>query len=223
MSAIHESDWRAERRGRLLEAAARIFARQPYGQASMDEIAHEAGVGKPTLYRYFPSKDALFAAVFAETLAVLEGRLDAVLRRVPGVEARLHGLVAAMVPTFRDHLVPVQFLDAEYATADQAKRRVFRQHKAHVAGCLATAIDDGVLSGELRGVDGARIADLIIGMIWSAAASWQADDDEIARQIADVVLRGLEQGDGRSASSRDRGWAPDARGEPLRAALQGAA
>jgi AcrR family transcriptional regulator len=64
--------------GRVLEAAAEVFAeRGP--EASVDEIARRAGVGHATVFRRFPTKDALIAAValerIRELLAVAEAAL----------------------------------------------------------------------------------------------------------------------------------------------------
>ncbi|WP_375462013.1 TetR/AcrR family transcriptional regulator [uncultured Enterovirga sp.] len=176
---------------RLLEAAARVFSLRSYDDASMDDIAHEAGVGKPTLYRYFPSKDALFAAVFVEALDRLEARLEAVLDQERDLAPRLFGLVQAIVPTFRDHLVPLRFLGESSAAVDQSRRRIFRDRRARIAGFLIRAIEDGVDRGEARPVNSDRIAHLMIGMIWGGAAGICADDGEIAREIAGLVLQGV--------------------------------
>jgi TetR/AcrR family transcriptional repressor of mexJK operon len=52
----------AERRARILAGAAEIFIAEGYEGASMSQIAASAAVSKGTLYNYFPSKQALFAA-----------------------------------------------------------------------------------------------------------------------------------------------------------------
>jgi AcrR family transcriptional regulator len=52
------------RRQQVLDAAIRAFARKGYAGASTQAIAASIGVGEPTLYRYFPSKRALFLAAF---------------------------------------------------------------------------------------------------------------------------------------------------------------
>src|SRR5579862_355060 len=49
--------------GRILDAATDIFIDRGYGETSIEAIAAHAGIGKLTLYRRFPGKDALFDAV----------------------------------------------------------------------------------------------------------------------------------------------------------------
>ncbi|HSE95553.1 MAG TPA: helix-turn-helix domain-containing protein, partial [Methylomirabilota bacterium] len=56
----------ARKRTQILEAASRVFGAGVYHLVNMDEIAHVAGVGKGTLYRYFPSKEDLYLAIVDE-------------------------------------------------------------------------------------------------------------------------------------------------------------
>ncbi len=51
---------RLDRERRILEAALKVFAEMGYSGATMDAVATEAGLTKPTLYSYFPSKESLF-------------------------------------------------------------------------------------------------------------------------------------------------------------------
>ena len=54
---------RLNRERAILDAALKVFAAQGYTGSSMDAVAAEAGVTKPTLYSYFPSKESLFQAM----------------------------------------------------------------------------------------------------------------------------------------------------------------
>jgi AcrR family transcriptional regulator len=63
-----------ERRRLLLELGAELFARHSFTELSMAEIAREAGISKPLLYHYFPSKRAFF-------LATLQAAAEEVSRR----------------------------------------------------------------------------------------------------------------------------------------------
>jgi TetR/AcrR family transcriptional repressor of uid operon len=53
----------ADRRLEILDAAQRCFVRSGFHQASMQEICAEAGMSPGNLYRYFPSKEAIIAAI----------------------------------------------------------------------------------------------------------------------------------------------------------------
>src|SRR5216683_2251322 len=55
-----------ERRRQLLDAGAELFAQHAFEEISMRQIAQAAGVSKPLLYHYFPSKIELFKAAVAE-------------------------------------------------------------------------------------------------------------------------------------------------------------
>lgn len=54
---------RIDRERRILEAALKVFSEQGYSGTTMDAVAAEAGLSKPTLYQYFDSKEALFQAM----------------------------------------------------------------------------------------------------------------------------------------------------------------
>jgi AcrR family transcriptional regulator len=191
MNAASDETWRDARRSGMLAAAGRVFGTTAFEHVSMDGIAHEAGVGKPTLYRYFPSKDALFAAVFAAALDDLEARLQNVLAREASAATRLAALMREIVPTFRQHLVSLRFLGETTAAPDQPNRQFFRERRARIGNYLASALSDGVRRSELRTIDTAKVAQLMIGMLWSAAATMGASDDEIARDVAEFALHGL--------------------------------
>src|ERR1700688_3159343 len=61
-------DEQAAKRERILAAALKLFAHEPYQAVTMDRVAVAAGVAKGTLYLYFPSKDALYLGVLNDGL-----------------------------------------------------------------------------------------------------------------------------------------------------------
>ncbi|MCP3803817.1 TetR/AcrR family transcriptional regulator [Allokutzneria sp. A3M-2-11 16] len=56
----------AERRAELLDVGAKLFAAQPYEDVLMEDIAGAAGISRALLYRYFPNKRDLFAAIYQQ-------------------------------------------------------------------------------------------------------------------------------------------------------------
>lgn len=186
-SAPQEERWRDVRRAHLLEAAGRVFARLGYEAASVEDIAFEAGIGKPTIYRYFEGKEALFEAVFLQTLDDLEARLDAALARPGPLVERLTRLIAEMVPTFRTHIVPLRDLNGGAAW----KRKLFRPRRGRIEARLAAVIEAGQAAGEARGLDAAIAARFLIGLIWSGTNSTLTDDAAITAAVVDFAFKGL--------------------------------
>jgi AcrR family transcriptional regulator len=65
-----------ERRKQLIEAGSALFAEHAFEEISMREIAAAAGISKPLLYHYFPSKIELFKAAVAEQAEMLERLIE---------------------------------------------------------------------------------------------------------------------------------------------------
>src|ERR671936_1737727 len=67
----------AERRSAIIEAALRVFSEGSYAGATTAEIAREAGVSEPLLYRHFSSKRELYFACLDEAWRRIRSRLEA--------------------------------------------------------------------------------------------------------------------------------------------------
>ncbi|MGW3038359.1 TetR/AcrR family transcriptional regulator [Streptomyces sp. NPDC001178] len=76
---------------RLLKVAAEAFAE--HGEnASLDDIAKRAGVGSGTLYRHFPTRQALLEAVYVDAIEAIAARADDFARELPPGEALVEWL-----------------------------------------------------------------------------------------------------------------------------------
>jgi AcrR family transcriptional regulator len=136
---------RAERRdGReaLLEAAAKVFAERGYRDASVDEIADEAGFSKGALYWHFDGKQDLF-------FALLEERIDAPLREAIGRLASAppeHDMAVEGSRFFAELLATqrnLMLLDQEYralAVRDPDLRARYTKRRAELRETWAEAL-----------------------------------------------------------------------------------
>jgi AcrR family transcriptional regulator len=73
-------------RHRLVEVAIELFSVHSYSQVTMSDIALAAGVAKGSVYRHFPSKEALFDAVVEELMEDTAARFAAAVRELGGAE-----------------------------------------------------------------------------------------------------------------------------------------
>ena len=72
------------RRDNIIRGAKKVFLRHGFEGANMDEVAAAAGVAKMTVYRYFRSKEELFAGVITELCGrIVDEELEQMLERKP--------------------------------------------------------------------------------------------------------------------------------------------
>jgi AcrR family transcriptional regulator len=135
-------------RDEILDAAQALVAQKGYGAVSMDELAAHAGISKPTLYKYFPTKEELvIASVLREMkqlLAMFEapfegetplGRLELLLRAM--IERQVDADNLALRPWSPD-------LGQKLHANDEARSYMCRMHNA-----TARLIQAGIAAGEI--------------------------------------------------------------------------
>lgn len=84
-----QAERREATRGAILAAARRLFGARGFAEASVDDIALDAGVAKGAVYHHFASKEAVFEAVLEAETAALAARVMEASRRAPDVLATL--------------------------------------------------------------------------------------------------------------------------------------
>ncbi len=182
--------WRQRRRNRILAAATELFATRPYPLVSMDEVAETARMGKATLYRYFPSKEDLYVAVFDLVLEELNGKLDAASAEGGGPSAVLRRMIAILVPALGEHFRGLRTIDDGVMHAAERKRRLFRNRRHLITGHVEETIVAGVESGEFRGIRASTCAHMIVGMIWSLSVNSSEPPEMVAQTVSDLFLNG---------------------------------
>src|SRR5262245_38649943 len=119
-------DWRQRRRADILRAAADLFGRHGYGSVQVDDVARAAGGGKPTLDRYFASKEELFLQVFGDALAGLEADLEVIRDREASQRAALVAMLERLVDVLAGQMVSLRLLTGEQPELADRWRMLFR-------------------------------------------------------------------------------------------------
>lgn len=134
MSAVAAKKVEA-RRDRMLDAARKLFLRNGLRGTTMEAIAREAGIAKPTLYAHFPDKDAVFLAILEQMLAAKLAAFDAGLAGDGPVEARIGSALAAEFAVIASMLAGSPHADELFAAHRQGAE-LFRRSDERVAARL---------------------------------------------------------------------------------------
>ncbi|WP_395459513.1 TetR/AcrR family transcriptional regulator [Azospirillum melinis] len=186
-------DWRARRREVILNAAAELFAGRDYASVQVEEVAKRAGVGKATLYRYFPSKEELYLESLERALGGLEHKLNAELApQQVAASVRLSAMVSALVDTLSEQLQTLKLLGGDQSDLADRTRRILRRRSQRTATALQQVLADGMASGEFRKIDLEVVPLLIIGMV--RGGIMQLGDrprEALERSVIDILMSGI--------------------------------
>jgi AcrR family transcriptional regulator len=91
------------RTGEILQAARRVFAERGFQEATVADIASEAGLAKGTVYLYYPSKQDVYAAALRGSAAELASRTAESIERAPAADGKVRAFVDATIRYFDEH------------------------------------------------------------------------------------------------------------------------
>lgn len=136
----------AEKRERILDAARFLALRQGLKATTMEAIAREAHIAKPTLYSYFPDKDAVFTAVMEQLILDLRQAFDTALYGNRDVVARIAAALGAKHKTVLRLLDGSPHADELYNEHDRVAGPQFRTLQAAVTTAIATELTKAGIS-----------------------------------------------------------------------------
>lgn len=178
----------ARNRARLLECAATALAED--GDAPLESIAQQAGVGIGTLYRHFPERSALVEAAYRQEVSALCDAAPALLDGDrPAVEA-----LRDWMGRFVRYAATKRGMGAALRTAVGSDSSLFADTKAGIIAAIDELLAAGRADGSVRpDVDGEQVM-LAMGGVWNVPDSdrWA----ERVRGLLDLVVDGLRYGAG---------------------------
>lgn len=173
----------AERnRQRILEIAKKAFTRSG-GNISLDDLARQAGIGPGTLYRHFPTRDALLEAVYrteVEKLAAAERELS---QAMPPVEA-----LRAWMLLFVDYIAAKQIIAPALNTLVGGPSKLFEASGSQIKGAIGALVERAIESGDIRpDLDPLDLLRALIGVSNVASVpNWA----ESARRLVQILIAG---------------------------------
>jgi len=173
----------AERnRDRVLEVAKVAFTRSG-PDASLDDIAKQAGVGPGTLYRHFPSREALIEAVYRTEVEKLAAAERNFAETMPPIEA-----LRAWMLLFVDYIATKKIISAALNTLVGDPKRVFGASYNQVWEAMRALVKRAVKSGDIR--KDLDPIDLLRALIGVSTVSTSPDWQQSARRLVEILISG---------------------------------
>ena len=167
-----------ENRARILEAAREAFAED--GGTSMNQIAQRAGVGPGTLYRNYPTREALVLAVYQSEVEQLTGSVPGLLAALPPLEALRRWTTDLVGAMRRKH-------GLGDALSPGAHRSITEQTYGPVIAAITQLLDAGKRDGTIRADADPGDFLQLTGALWRAASG--AEDR--SQPMLGLILDGL--------------------------------
>jgi len=166
----------------ILEVAKTAFTRQG-ANTSLEEIAKQAGVGIGTLYRHFPTRDALVEGVYrneVEKLAAAAARFAETMSPLEALRAWMMLLV--------DYIAAKHIIAPALNSVVGGPSRLYEGSRSMIQGAIADLVKRAKRSGDLRkDLDALDLLRALIGVSHvGSGADWQ----QSARRLVDILIAG---------------------------------
>jgi len=169
-------------RERILEVAKEAFTRHG-AEASLDDIAKEAGVGPGTLYRHFPTRDALIEAVYHTEVAKLAAAERELSAKLPPVEA-----LRAWMLLFVDYIAAKHIIAPALNTLVGGPSKLYESSRAKIGGAIEALVLRAIKSRDIR--PDLVPFDLIRALIGVSNVATGPDWKQSAKRLVDILITG---------------------------------
>lgn len=169
-------------RERILEVANQAFARSG-ANASLDDIAKQAGVGPGTLYRHFPTRDALLEAVYqteVDKLAAAERKFARAMRPIDALRA--------WMLLFVDYIAAKHIIAPALNTVVGGPSKLYEGSRAKIQGAIEALVNRAIESGDIR--KDLDPFDLLRALIGVSNVASGPDWPQSAKRLVDILIIG---------------------------------
>ncbi|MEW5744410.1 MAG: TetR/AcrR family transcriptional regulator [Nitrospirota bacterium] len=178
------------KRTAILDAATRLFAKNPYHQVAMDDIAKKARVAKGTLYYHFTSKEDLYAALLQEGIDNLLVSLKTESKGTDAVED-LRLFITRLALFFNEKKEFFEVLRRDEGSLFSKRLKNCYERACSIRDLLHALLARGIADGRLRrDLDIPTTAEIVMGMIKSSM-NGTVEAERLSAEIYTVLMRGV--------------------------------
>lgn len=172
-------------RDAIVRAAREIFSEEQ-NEVPFEDVARRAGVGAGTLYRHFPNRNALLAAVFEGEVAALRDRADQLMETLSPAEA-----LGAFLREMVDHMYSQRGLARTLFAASETAGGALSGEGQVLDDVVTEMLSRGVLQGQLR--DDVPAGAVMLALHGIAVAAVHSERRQEADGVVALMIDGLRR------------------------------
>lgn len=173
----------AQRNHERLLALAKAALRKSGGNISLDELAREAGLGIGTVYRHFPTRDALLEAVYRAEVNELANTAFRLSQTHPPVEA-----LREWMKIFVDYIATKHLIAPALNSMVGGPSQLFAESGAQIKAAIEALVGRAVAAGEIR--SDLEPFDLLRALVGVANVATSPDWEASAKRLVDILVAG---------------------------------
>lgn len=179
----------------ILEAAKRVFQKWGINKTTMEDIAHEAGKGKSTLYYYFKSKDEIFELLVKTELNIIINKGKDFISKFSSSKEKLKKYIATTLNEIKNTVSLYSLVKGEIKGDKEFIEKLYKylddEEELIIKGILKEGLDSKEFNF-LKEKDLIKAANVIVGVIRGLELYLFLDNDD--NEKIDIVTRLIAEG-----------------------------
>ena len=153
MLSKRQKEERIIRKQSILDGALKVFKAHGIEKTTMDEVAHESGFGKATLYYYFTSKDEVFIAIMEDGWKKLWEGIESEISNNLNPRKKFMGIINKMAEIVKNNKILYGFLFTAPNHIHDETKQTWKTYQQRLYAILKSIIEEGINKKEFLDVD----------------------------------------------------------------------
>ncbi|MDI3509135.1 MAG: hypothetical protein PWP55_1327 [Clostridiales bacterium] len=178
----------------ILKASIRVFSKEGFYNARMEDIAVAAGVGKGTIYEYFPSKKVLFQEMMRYAVEMYIAEVERHVTGIKDAKEVLSSFMRFNIDFMREHAEIAKVVISQPNEVNEEIMKMFMNMRHRIEEAISSVIIGGISSGCFRKIKPHIAAMAFLAIVSRVAAStlYNCEHEEYnAVEMLDIFFHGI--------------------------------
>lgn len=184
---------RDRRRREILRIAAELFSSKSYHDVTMDEVAHEVGIAKGTIYIYFGSKEKLYLEILENAFDELVSLIEREIAKEESAPTKLAQVLKLICRYYSEHKDVLRILSRDDTHLISEHYAMTERWRMRALALYQRIIEKGIREGSFKPINPKLAALIIYGLIRSVTFYYDShkSPEQVAEEVYSVIAGGI--------------------------------